>query len=1270
MRRWSKLIALVLITAMLLTVLPTSLSAESDSTQPAFSSAVTAGESGAWLPESYLAGEEPPTGGGEPSLPDYSELQLLAGGIKGDKRFSWYDTLKIDGGNVDMSIAMLTRWDDPLDETDNPYPTVNQTITDAKKHNLVKIVNAQEKLHVQEVILLPKKSSPTDNDLIKQSIMRFGAAYASLYWDEYYENESTYYFPRGEEGQHQAYGHAITVVGWDDNYSRNNFKITPNGDGAYIIKNSWGTSWGEEGYYYVSYYDAYLGTNRNTSYYYSDNFTFFTGLEQTTNYKTQYLHDIYGRVGSWANENLTGYQYSSAVFAAEDAELVNAVSFYTHSFNEEYKIWVVPLAGGQVTPPSISSLASPAAQGSMEYPGYHTVSLNSDVALAKDQKFAVIVAAQASNGKGAVIPVELNSGDYLKRVVVSSNQSFISYDGTWADGKSFFSNAEVHVNVRAFSSPITAGGAGEALLGGVANEPEPGSSELTVGQSNTAPGTSQAVPGTSDAVPGASDAAPGTSDTVPGVSDAVPGASGLNAESPAANETDINQEDVRPEMPEGSVYLGAGNITAEPPTGGGTPRVIGGAIPAPYDYFGKKSLAEFESEPAIGGAPLPARYSLKEQGLVTSVKNQGGYGSCWTFATMGALESQYLVQFGSRVSITGPRYVKPGGTITLTAEVKNTANVDRLEWTAAGSVSAPVIEGNTCTLTATGESDKGNVTVTVYYNDGTAPITAAFWFVIANYGENADGTANNPYKVSDYNGLRAMRFFEGYEIPRTELHFKQTADISIEANPWPGIGASVDTFDPYPFRGTYDGDGRQISGLKLTSTHDYKQTFGLFGYLEDAAVKNVNLTTSSEGVALDFDKKPEHFKVGMLAGYAKNSTIENCTVAGTVFVKKLNAPLTLGGVVGDMEGGTITNSAANGLDIIHNTEESPSYPLRGIIGGLLGTAKGVKVSKTFASLYYSYAKKDASLRMGGLIGSATGKTTVNDSYVAGKFTSTGNNTAEAVAGMAFVDDGTSQFTNCYVSTVFAAESAPLWGKDAAVFLSGIPSSSTKLTNCYYNKDVVKAGKVTKFSTTPTGLTKAQMETQSSYKFDFANTWTFISGINAAGLTSRPVLKDALGTVTGFEFGPVLDTNPLFSGSPAGLDFRFSPITAWPRQVTVRSENQSIAKTSDQSALVLPFKYGSTKLYISVSTVSVELPITVYTRAGDLKFDGEPQHAEAIANLVGFLTGKTDELDYYLHDASRNSIYFEDAKKENITISDVLLFKQMMYGVYEPSNDDR
>ena len=53
--------------------------------------------------------------------------------------------------------------------------------------------------------------------------------------------------------------HAVSIVGWDDNYSKDNFTSAdgshPLHDGAYIVLNSWGDKYGDGGYYYISYDD-------------------------------------------------------------------------------------------------------------------------------------------------------------------------------------------------------------------------------------------------------------------------------------------------------------------------------------------------------------------------------------------------------------------------------------------------------------------------------------------------------------------------------------------------------------------------------------------------------------------------------------------------------------------------------------------------------------------------------------------------------------------------------------------------------------------------------------------------------------------------------------------------------------------------------------------------------------------------------------------------------------------------------------------------------
>ena len=123
-----------------------------------------------------------------------------------------------EGGEYNMSIAYLASWKGPVLEADDPYG-------DGYSPKYLAPVK-----HLEEAILLPSK----DYDAIKRAVFLF-------------------------EGNLKP-NHDVIIVGWDDNYPKENFSKTPEGDGAFLCKNSWGTEFGDDGYFYVSYYDSIIGT--------------------------------------------------------------------------------------------------------------------------------------------------------------------------------------------------------------------------------------------------------------------------------------------------------------------------------------------------------------------------------------------------------------------------------------------------------------------------------------------------------------------------------------------------------------------------------------------------------------------------------------------------------------------------------------------------------------------------------------------------------------------------------------------------------------------------------------------------------------------------------------------------------------------------------------------------------------------------------------------------------------------------------------------------
>ncbi|MCR5842678.1 MAG: hypothetical protein K6G66_01845 [Oscillospiraceae bacterium] len=80
------------------------------------------------------------------------------------------------------------------------------------------------------------------------------------------------------------------------------------------------------------------------------------------------------------------------------------------------------------------------------------------------------------------------------------------------------------------------------------------------------------------------------------------------------------------------------------------------------DYQGDILDVYAETSRVSGGDSLPERFDLREQGLVTSVKSQAPWGTCWAFSTMGASESSILHD----LHMTAEEYaLKYGGELDL-----------------------------------------------------------------------------------------------------------------------------------------------------------------------------------------------------------------------------------------------------------------------------------------------------------------------------------------------------------------------------------------------------------------------------------------------------------------------------------------------------------------------------------------------------------------------------------------------------------------------------
>ena len=349
----------------------------------------------------------------------FSEDNLvLASGFDGD--------LYSMGGNGLKASAYLARWAGPVSANKESYGGSN-----------VPPGLVAEK-HVQNVDFLPPRTSALDNDGIKRALMNDGAIYTGLYVDASVggpSNSSTwnasnaaYYY----SGSAQP-NHAVDIVGWDDSYSRNNFSTTPPGDGAFLVRNSWGTSFGKSGYFYVSYYDSQIGFQSYTPSTGGDVNAVFNDAEPADNYNGIYQYDPLG----WTSCN--GYGSDQAWFAnsftARSSDELAAVSFFAAEPGSTYTVYA------SVGP---SYTLTTEASGSCATAGYHTITLSSPKQLTAGQHFLVVVDL-TTPGYNYPIPLETNIAGYSS-ASTPSGESFAS-----ADGLAWTNLANANVCLKAFT---------------------------------------------------------------------------------------------------------------------------------------------------------------------------------------------------------------------------------------------------------------------------------------------------------------------------------------------------------------------------------------------------------------------------------------------------------------------------------------------------------------------------------------------------------------------------------------------------------------------------------------------------------------------------------------------------------------------------------------------------------------------------------------------------------------------------------------------------
>ena len=300
-----------------------------------------------------------------------------------------FDASRNEYGNHFMATAYFARRQGPLTEADDPNSTGSTCPTD--KIPLAYITDA--------------RYLPHDEDAIKQAIMDHGAIFTMMYFNTgsgyYNASDYTYYY----DGNAPV-NHVVDLVGWDDN------KATAGGTGAWICRNSYGTGWGEQGYFYVSYYNkSFLDYNAY--------------WPARMNYEPEAQVYGYDELGNWSATNWSGRSgFMLVKFTASQRQLISKVATYAMAagttigidiydhFNPETRV----LSGQRTHQPGLQC----------ELPGYYTFALDKPVAVTAGSDFYIRIYYQTPT-YDYPIPIEEACTGY-SNPAIETDKAWIGYD--------------------------------------------------------------------------------------------------------------------------------------------------------------------------------------------------------------------------------------------------------------------------------------------------------------------------------------------------------------------------------------------------------------------------------------------------------------------------------------------------------------------------------------------------------------------------------------------------------------------------------------------------------------------------------------------------------------------------------------------------------------------------------------------------------------------------------------------------------------------------
>ena len=318
------------------------------------------------------------------------------------------DYLQI-AGNAYRAQYPLTNMLGPVNESEAPYssaPTYSPGTTKGRNGS-IQVTGA----YFYDIL--------NDRDAVKEAIMNHGAVSAvyTMNTSYYSSTNYSYYVPT----KPQNTNHVIAIVGWDDNFSKNNFiSGTPEGNGAWLVRNSWGVNgYDYRGYFWMSYYDQSLSSSA------------VAFDAQPTRYDHIYAYDnCPDYYGLYAEQG----QVVTQTFYVDGGEEIKAIGFFTMDSNVSVDFTVS--AGSSSTTQSFHA----------DYQGYYLIPLSKTLTVQSRTKVTVSFNHTNAYSWGFYEDGPMDFGGVTFNYATGSEGMVVNGENTGRDGKIklFTNNASVN----------------------------------------------------------------------------------------------------------------------------------------------------------------------------------------------------------------------------------------------------------------------------------------------------------------------------------------------------------------------------------------------------------------------------------------------------------------------------------------------------------------------------------------------------------------------------------------------------------------------------------------------------------------------------------------------------------------------------------------------------------------------------------------------------------------------------------------------------------